>query len=181
MPRATAEQIMQFYVTASGHPVTQTNPASISGSPGHYYALTGAATDQQLIRATYAGSPPPREIVLLRVNDLYLVYVGGPGSANVHFPPQQLPPPGNGQIEQFQWVAHTHPLDNRSRDASMAEGPTQADYNALCTAFQRFRQTESRVIVCQSGHLVAVVPFTVHGAHSCFSGGPPVTSDAAFE
>jgi len=154
MSRATTNEILAdcaaTYGQDRGHRV---GGLSFVGQPGHYYFVPRALSNPELARLTCRSGHA--EVTLTRVNDAHIIHIGNRGVATGTF---SIPERRDG-IELFQWIPHTHPLEQENEYQMIAHGPTQQDRAALRLLFQQWRQTESTVVVCRGGRVAKVAPF----------------------
>ena len=146
------DEIFASYVTTFGEDhVHKVGIPHFTGRPGHHYFVRRRPTNQDLARMSHHSRNA--EVVLIRINHTFIVNVGNPGVANAAlFMPQH-----QDGIESFEWIAHTHPLEQESVYDRVAHGGTSADYEAIARAHTRWGQAETTVVVCQRGRVVTEV------------------------
>ncbi|VAW63163.1 hypothetical protein MNBD_GAMMA11-783 [hydrothermal vent metagenome] len=155
MSRLTVDEIFESYVHrySQGCVHRQSN-TPFAGRPGHHYFVNGRVSNEHLAQITSRSSDA--EAVLIKMNDACIVSIGNTGVATA----QITVPPQDQGIEEYRWIAHTHPLEQENRYQGVARGPTTHDYAALNQLDARgWRQNESLVIVCRSARVVDVVRF----------------------
>jgi len=157
MGRWSNEQVFESYVNAIGvSRVHWQRRVPFSGQVGHYYFFRRRRTPisfEDMARITRLSGNA--EVVLTRINSVFIIYIGNRSIATATL---TVPVPQEG-IEEFQWIAHTHPLERESEYESVPRGADDADRRALRIVAQRWHQNESTVIVCRDGRVIAAVPF----------------------
>ena len=199
MTRASREEILS---SLRGHGLTVQSRASMNfaGQAGLYYEITGnvpapppiptsgqmssaAARSAELFRvlALTTHQSGNREVSLIKINDVNLVHVGGPTTANI----QLLLGPA---IQEYSWLVHTHPLERADRDASIAHGATDADRETLARIHGSWPlppNNHSFVLLCRGGSVVEGVIFDGSPPPAATGGRRPMpaasTSDSDFE
>lgn len=121
-----------------------------AGQAGHHYVLRGhrEPSDRDLARTSRQSHHS--EVALTRINDTYILYVG---NTHIAIATLWIPRLQEG-IESFEWIAHTHPLEQEDALEGVARGPTPADRRALRQVHTRWGQESSRVVVCRAGSVV---------------------------
>jgi hypothetical protein len=132
----------------------RTTRTPFAGSPGHHYfvprRLTSAVLAQTTLRSRNA------EVSMVAINGhTHVVSVGNPGVATATL----IVPARSSDIASFEWIAHTHPLEQENQYQGVARGPTDADFRALNEVASRFGSAGSVVIVCRGGRVVNEVEF----------------------
>jgi hypothetical protein len=169
--RCTDRDIFESYVNNPrvGQRLVQWQPRMpFAGRCGHYYFIRPcrrAPTNDDLARITR--NSHNAEATLTRINDTYIVHIGNRGVATASL---MIPSRQDG-IEEFQWIAHTHPLEQEDAYQRIARGPTAADRETLRILSSRWGQTESLVIVCRRGRVETCVPFRVEPSETAGTGG----------
>lgn len=164
MTRLTLNEIYESYVSSYGDDhVHRQAGTPFRGLPGHHYFV---CNEQHVCRrvsnehlAQISLRSRHAEAALIKMNDAYIVSIGNTGvaTATIVVPAQAARQQG---IEEYRWIAHTHPLEQESADQGVARGPTGADFEALEQLHHRgWGQNESVVIVCRGGRVIEVVPF----------------------
>lgn len=174
MSRWTNEEIFESYVNAFGaRRVHWQRRIPFSGQVGHYYFLRRRtpASFEEMARITRLSSNA--EVTLTRINSAYIIHIGNPRIATAVL---SVPYVQEG-IEEFQWIAHTHPLEQENEYQMIARGPTDADRLALTIVAERWNQNESTVIVCQGGRVINTVVFRVE-TNEVLPGGEIWTPDS---
>lgn len=168
MSRFTVEEIFESYQTQfQQERVHRQESLPFRGRPGHYYFVNRRPTYEDLAQISFRSSHA--EAALIKINDAYIVKIGNTGVANaaIRVPTQQ------DGIEDYQWIAHTHPLEQENHQQRVARGPTAADRIALREINSRgWDQTGSTVIICRGGRVVDTVTFHL---------SPPQTNRSASE
>ena len=158
MTRLTVNDIFESYVILYGEDhVHQQVDTPFRGQPGHYYFVGRRVSNEHLAQISFRSRHA--EAALIKMNDAYIVSIGNTGvaTATIVVPAQAARQQG---IEEYRWIAHTHPLEQESADQGVARGPTGADFEALEQLHHRgWGQNESVVIVCRGGRVIEVVPF----------------------
>ena len=154
MSRATIEEIFAAYVAEYGQRrVRRSGAVTFVGQPGHYYFVPRALNNRELARLTSRSGSA--EVTLTRVNSAHIVHIGNRGVATATL---TVPRRGDG-IEEFRWIAHTHPLEQEDNYQMIARGPTAQDRLVLRRVYEQWEQTESTVVVCRGGGIERVVQF----------------------
>jgi hypothetical protein len=159
MSRWTAEEIFEAYVGTLADGVNiihwQTGVPFV-GQFGHHYFLRHRHRALRSIElAKISAHSGNAEAALCRVNNTYIVTIGAHREAVATM---QIPSRQEG-IEEFEWIAHTHPLEQENREIRVPRGSSRQDYDALGRAFHLWGQSESVVIVCRGGRVVEEVLF----------------------
>ena len=158
MTRLTVNDIFESYLSSYGEDrVHRQARTPFRGYPGHHYFVGRRVSNEHLARISFRSQHA--EAALVKMNDAYIVSIGNTGVATalIVVPPQAARQQG---IEEYRWIAHTHPLDQESADQGVARGPTGVDYEALEQLHRRgWGQSESVVIVCRGGRVIEVIPF----------------------
>ena len=153
MCAATTDEIVAAYRLR--YDVHVVGSVLFHGVSGHFYVVPREPTNPQLARLT------PRcgnaEVSLTQLDSTYMIRVGDAGIARMAL---IVPQPG-GSIDHFRWIAHTHPVDRRSRYYTVSRGATDEDREALARVFALWGQTQSRVVACAGGRVVNVDVFSV--------------------
>lgn len=126
-----------------------------ASAPGHHHFVARAYRPRELAQITaHSGHA---EVTLVRINRTHIISIG-----NRHFATATLIMPARSDIiTSFEWIAHTHPLEQGNEEQSVSHGATEADRAALARVHERFGQTESKVIVCRGGRVLHIRPFRV--------------------
>lgn len=158
MSRLTVDEIFVSYVSRYGQDrVHRQTRTPFRGQPGHHYFVGGRVPNEHLAQITYRSRNA--EAALIKMNDAYIVSIGNVGVANARIavPPQAARQQG---LEEYRWIAHTHPLEQENEYQGVARGPTGTDFEALERIHGRgWRQEESEVVVCRGGRVIEVVTF----------------------
>ena len=159
MTRLTVNDIFESYVSSYGDDhVHRQAGTPFRGLPGHFYFVDRRVSNEHLAQISFRSRHA--EAALIKMNDAYIVSIGNTGvaTATIVVPAQVARQQG---IEEYRWIAHTHPLEQESADQGVARGPTGADFEALEQLHRRgWGQSESVVIVCRGGRVIKVVLFT---------------------
>ncbi len=158
MTRLTVNDIFESYVSRYGDDrVHRQADTPFRGHPGHHYFVGRRVRNEHLAQISFRSRHA--EAALIKMNDAYIVSIGNTGVATaiIAVPAQAARQQG---IEEYRWIAHTHPLDQESADQGVARGPTGADFEALEQLHRRgWGQSESVVVICRGGRVIEVVPF----------------------
>jgi hypothetical protein len=158
MSRLTVDEIFESYVNRYGQDrVHRQARTPFRGQPGHHYFVGRRVSNEHL--AQISDRSRHAEAALVQMNDAYIVSIGNVGIANapIAIPPRAARRQG---LEEFRWIAHTHPLEQENRYQSVARGATGADYDALEEIYRRgWGEEQSEVIICRGGRIIEVKPF----------------------
>lgn len=124
---------------------------NIAGQPGHIYILRRRNRPDNRALANITLRSANAEVTLSRINDTFLISIGNPQVATVTL----FVPPQQEGIEDFEWIAHTHPLAQENVYQRVIRGPSEADRRALRLVHQRWGQTSSVVVVVDRNGNVA--------------------------
>ena len=155
----TAAELFEFYARSPNigrNRVRWQRRVPFAGRPGIYYFLAGRdqpLSPEEMAAITRLSHYP--EVVLLRLNTTYVVYIGNRGVANASF----FIPIRQQGMSEFRWISHTHPLEQESTEQGIARGPTNQDFETLKRLKRMWGQQESTVIVCRRGRVEEVVEF----------------------
>jgi hypothetical protein len=168
MSRWTPDEIFEGY---ANHPryrgiVHWQQRVPFRGVPGHLYFLRRRRPPGDADLAGVSHRSQNAEAALMRINDVYTIKLGSAGiaHASLHVPPRQ------DGIEEFELLAHTHPLELENAYERIARGPSRGDWSALESLSSRWGQRQSAIIVCRRGRVVASVPFRVEDADPLAAG-----------
>lgn len=156
MSRATTSEIFDSYQGVYPGRVHHQQHVPFGGAPGHIYFVHRRPTPQLLAQITHRSRNA--EVACYRINDAFILSIGSSHVANVTL---VLPPASersNG-IEEVEWIAHTHPLEQDTAYEGVALGAHNQDRRALERLHSTWGQTSSVVVVCRGGHVVRTVEF----------------------
>ena len=151
MSKLAPNEIFDIFNATYPGRVHQQHHVPFGGAAGHIYFVLTCPTYQQLAQIT----PRSRnaEVGCYRINDAYILTIGNTGVASGRV----IVPDESGRragIEEVEWIAHTHPLEQRSHDEAIAEGAGRADRAGLRRLTSLWRQERSVVVVCRGGRVV---------------------------
>ena len=129
MTRLTVNVIFESYVSRYGDDhVHRQAGTPFRGHPGHHYFVDRRVSNEHLAQISFRSRHA--EAALIKMNDAYIVSIGNTGvaTATIVVPAQAARQQG---IEEYRWIAHTHPLEQESADQGVARGPTGTDFEAL--------------------------------------------------
>jgi hypothetical protein len=129
----------------------------IRGISGHMYILTVTRQPSYAVLAQISRNSGNAEVNLTRINDTFMINIGSVSMATATV----FNPTIQDGIEEFRWIAHTHPLEQADSYEGVSWGATEADRVALRAIFQRWRQTESDVVVCRNGRVERTSTFRI--------------------
>jgi hypothetical protein len=138
--------------------VHQVSSVPFRGAPGHHYFLPHRYRPRADFRelSQITDRSDDAEVSLVRFNGVHIVSVGNRnhGSATLIMPPR-----GTEGVEDFEWIAHTHPRDQENDQQRILQGASEEDRRALDQVFRAWGQTESTVVVCRGPRTERVVRF----------------------
>ncbi|MCP4433600.1 MAG: hypothetical protein GY806_21690, partial [Gammaproteobacteria bacterium] len=112
MTRLTVNDIFESYVSRYGDDrVHRQAETPFRGHPGHHYFVGRRVRNEHLAQISFRSRHA--EAALIKMNDAYIVSIGNTGVATaiIAVPAQAARQQG---IEEYRWIAHTHPLDQES-------------------------------------------------------------------
>lgn len=158
MSRATTDEIFSSYNTTYQGRVHRQHHVPFGGAAGHIYFVRHRPTNQQLAKISQGSRNA--EVASYRINDAFILTIGNTGvaSGTLIVPAASARSAG---VEEVEWIAHTHPLEQESDYESVAQGATETDRTALRIMNGRWGQTSSVVVVCRRGRVVRTEEFRV--------------------
>lgn len=157
MSRWSNEDIFEGYVGVYGEDRIHWQRAiPFSGRVGHYYFFRRRRrriSFEDMARITRLSNNA--EVTQIRINSAYIIHIGNVAVATATL---TVPARQDG-IEEYEWIAHTHPLEQENDYQMIARGPTPADRLALTIVSERWGQNESTVLVCRGGWVEREVTF----------------------
>lgn len=165
MSRATPDEIASAYAATLRGRVHRADRGAFAGEAGHYYFVSPSdfagsgnrarrRSNELLAQITRRSRNP--EVALCRINDAYFVKIGTPGMAAMTVEPPQR---GQRGFQEFELVAHTHPLELADEYAGVADRATATDIETLNQIRDRWHQTRSLVVVCRGGRAISSQSF----------------------
>lgn len=152
---ATNQELFEsFEAQFPGRVHRRASQTAFAGRPGHHYFLPARPSAEQLAGTTSRSRGAEASLVLIN-GHTHVVSIGNPGVATATL----IVPARSAAITSYQWIAHTHPLEQENAYQGVARGPTPADYAALNEVSRRFGPAASTVILCRGGSVVEEVEF----------------------